>query len=551
MKQVYTFIVFTLLTFGSYGANITVLNNNDAGTGSLRNAVANVGVGDTVFFDVGINNSTIILLTPITIANDIVIFGPPILLGWVTTGIWPIVISGGNLTRVFSISSGATVSINWINITEGNVSTGAGILNSGTLELNYCRFYNNNCTVTSNNDQGGAALYNNTNGVATVNNCEFYDNTSNAPISNMSNGGAIFNRGVALDVNYSSFYGNIVSSPLSSRGGAIYNATTLNINSSTFFRNECQSPGVNKYGGTIANNSVTSILNIRNSTITRGEALGGQGGNIWNQGTLQLENTIVEKGNSQIGNDVFTTIGQGVTVSLGNNILMDSLFAAMTFIIGDTLIDPWIDTLKYNNDAFTKTCSLLCGSPAVNAGNNVNAPALDQAGQARVFGGTIDIGAYEAQSNTGGSIPMIYTVNVGLTTGSYTTYQWYLNGAVISGASSQNYTPTVNGDYTVEVTDANGCSMISSIFNMNNVGLGELNSYGINVYPNPTENDLFISSKDVLSVTITNSLGATVKTFSIKAGENQLDVSELTNGFYILQFVGEDSFVGKTTFIKQ
>lgn len=40
----------------------------------------------------------------------------------------------------------------------------------------------------------------------------------------------------------------------------------------------------------------------------------------------------------------------------------------------------------------------------------------------------------------------------------YTTYQWYLDGNPIGGATNPNYTMTANGTYSVVVTNSNGCT---------------------------------------------------------------------------------------------
>ncbi len=54
-------------------------------------------------------------------------------------------------------------------------------------------------------------------------------------------------------------------------------------------------------------------------------------------------------------------------------------------------------------------------------------------------------------------IPVITLVGGSLMSTSAMNYQWFLDGAPISGASQQSYTPTVAGMYTVRTTDANGC----------------------------------------------------------------------------------------------
>ncbi|MBA3901152.1 MAG: S8 family serine peptidase, partial [Bacteroidetes bacterium] len=41
---------------------------------------------------------------------------------------------------------------------------------------------------------------------------------------------------------------------------------------------------------------------------------------------------------------------------------------------------------------------------------------------------------------------------------------WFVNGLKINGITGQNFTPSVTGDYTAEVTDINGCKSLSSPF---------------------------------------------------------------------------------------
>ncbi|MCS6992136.1 MAG: PKD domain-containing protein, partial [Chitinophagales bacterium] len=64
----------------------------------------------------------------------------------------------------------------------------------------------------------------------------------------------------------------------------------------------------------------------------------------------------------------------------------------------------------------------------------------------------------------------------------YTSYQWYLNGNPISGATSQTYTATTSGTYSCEVTDNNGC-LIGS--NPANIVVNPLPALNITVSPVP------------------------------------------------------------------
>ncbi|HKS24725.1 MAG TPA: hypothetical protein VJZ76_18150, partial [Thermoanaerobaculia bacterium] len=52
--------------------------------------------------------------------------------------------------------------------------------------------------------------------------------------------------------------------------------------------------------------------------------------------------------------------------------------------------------------------------------------------------------------------------SVTLTSSSATGNQWYLNGSAISGATSNTYSATASGSYTVKVTNGNGCASAMS-----------------------------------------------------------------------------------------
>lgn len=67
-------------------------------------------------------------------------------------------------------------------------------------------------------------------------------------------------------------------------------------------------------------------------------------------------------------------------------------------------------------------------------------------------------------SNGSVFISSITTDFVQLTATEGDIYLWYLNNTAISGADEQNYTPTEEGDYTVSVTDFNGCTDVSDVF---------------------------------------------------------------------------------------
>jgi CSLREA domain-containing protein len=109
---------------------------------------------------------------------------------------------------------------------------------------------------------------------------------------------------------------------------------------------------------------------------------------------------ITIAGTINLLNNTTTPDIAGAFVSQGYN-LIDYIGTAPNFTAnGDQTgtfvasLDPKLTPLA-DNGGPTLTHALLAGSPAINTGENTNAPATDQRGFARIIGGTIDIGAYE------------------------------------------------------------------------------------------------------------------------------------------------------------
>lgn len=101
-----------------------------------------------------------------------------------------------------------------------------------------------------------------------------------------------------------------------------------------------------------------------------------------------------------------------------------------------------------------------------------------------------------------------------LTSSSATGNQWYLDGNLLPGETSQNITVTQAGNYTVIVT-TNGCSSAASAPFASTVNVNEIeNPYFLLVYPNPTEGDFNISfkaeSSDNYTLEMFNEIGQVV-----------------------------------------
>jgi len=120
-----------------------------------------------------------------------------------------------------------------------------------------------------------------------------------------------------------------------------------------------------------------------------------------------------------------------------------------------------------------------------------------------------------------------------LTTASATTYQWYINGNVINGATSQNYMPTQSGIYVVRTTDSNGCvyaySKGYSYTLMTEIE--ELSGEKVSIYPNPTSGiidiDLNFQIAKHIKVVLFDAYGK--KVFEAE-NRSRFDISSIANG---------------------
>ena len=126
-------------------ATLLVYNNNDAGAGSLRQAITDnnaLGGGNTIVFS-NIVTGTITLGSALSITTDVTILGP---------GANVLTISGNNADRVFTINPGA-VTISGLTIANGRTTgQGGGIYSFAAfspLTIRSCVFRNNSSTMNT------------------------------------------------------------------------------------------------------------------------------------------------------------------------------------------------------------------------------------------------------------------------------------------------------------------------------------------------------------------------------------------------------------------
>lgn len=121
------------------------------------------------------------------------------------------------------------------------------------------------------------------------------------------------------------------------------------------------------------------------------------------------------------------------------------------------------------------------------------------------------------------------------------SYQWTdcNAGTSINGATSQTYTPAVVGQYSVIITDANGCSDESDCLNFTYLSLDELSTTQLEVYPNPTANSFtVITNLENATYQLTDAKGAVIKSGMVFSG-SVIDLSTCQSGIYFLNVMHE------------
>ena len=114
--------------------------------------------------------------------------------------------------------------------------------------------------------------------------------------------------------------------------------------------------------------------------------------------------------------------------------------------------------------------------------------------------------------------------------------QWYFSTTAISGANNPFYIVNTNGNYFVEVTNANGCKAKSAAFYFNNVGIKTvLNNKEVQIFPNPAKDYIIIkySGSQKVVFELRNVLGEKIKSgdFSKKLS---VDLSGISSGVYFI-----------------
>ena len=362
----------------------TLLDNVDETDGllSLREAIDGAVSGQKITFDKSLKGGTIDLNgDPLSITKGLTIDA---------TSAGGITIDACRGSRVFFISGedpAIPVELKGLTITGGNIinnDCGSGIYNEGALLVI------TDSTITGNTtEKMGGGIFNGTfrsdgqsyGGRVTIRNSTVSGNSA------IGGGGGIMNS----DECWMTITDSTVTGNSAGVGGGVGNIGGKNdIGGMMIANSVIVGNAANGGGGGIRCTGITKIVN---STVS-GNSAGGEGGGIYCTGTTTMTNTIVAINRAESHNDV-----SGLFFDFNNLVGLDPDFAVAPAFESGKLVNP--DELDL---------SLKATSPAIDKGDNGAVESkTDLAGEPRIFGGNVDLGAYECQEEKSQAPPIVVT----------------------------------------------------------------------------------------------------------------------------------------------
>lgn len=433
-------------------AAFNVTNANDAGGGSLRQAIvdANGAAGaDTINFDATFfSTPRIITLTAqLDVTDSVTINGP---------GLANLTVSGNNASRVFNVSSAAgilNVTLAGMRITGGRVTgaDGGGVFVGEHQNVTILDSLITVNTVVAATSSSGGGIGVGLDGRLTVRNSTVSGNTCTG-----RGGGIYFYSDGSLVLENSTISGN--SSGDAGGGGGIYFFGTvtgagLQIRNTTISGNTAGGGGS---GGGVSLVSFLGIAVIQNCTISSNSstatstAAGLAGGGISQQdssGRMLLQSSIVSGNTTASATaaraDISSFTISGLVTATNSAIGMDPGPGVLSPASSNNL--PFGANLDLqplaNNGGLNQTRALGANSLAANKGSNPAGLATDERGSARSQGGAPDIGAFESALTTPTAISAPPNV-----TAAASTFQFTVTYAAAAGI---NVGTLGNGDVRV------------------------------------------------------------------------------------------------------
>ncbi|HVK37968.1 MAG TPA: SBBP repeat-containing protein [Candidatus Kapabacteria bacterium] len=135
--------------------------------------------------------------------------------------------------------------------------------------------------------------------------------------------------------------------------------------------------------------------------------------------------------------------------------------------------------------------------------------------------------------------PVITVLGAQLRVAPGVTHQWYRDGVAIPGATSERYTPTASGSYTVTVYNEGGCGTTSDPFIYSSTGVREeLGASGVSI-ERVGADLIVVEGRCAIAASLVDMSGRVVIE-SARTERTELDLRGVATGVYLLRVRGCD-----------
>jgi hypothetical protein len=130
--------------------------------------------------------------------------------------------------------------------------------------------------------------------------------------------------------------------------------------------------------------------------------------------------------------------------------------------------------------------------------------------------------------------PTIFLFAYSLYSSSMINNQWYLNGAIIPGATQPSYAFLQDGWYGLSVIDTFGCAAMADSMYISTVGIPVHDELTVSIFPNPMSDEIKIKSAQIFTCTImiTDAMGKLIYKFNGRSDAFSFLSEKLSAGIY-------------------
>ncbi len=479
------FLIFCLPFSPVRAADQLVANNNDSGAGSLRQAIADVGVGETITFNLSSGNETIILASTLTVDKNLTIDGD----NTAGSGV-NVTLDGNNSQRILLVNQEKSLTMTNITLTNGyrnSINNGGAIYFNG-IGLGGSTIPNltmTNVTVSNSSAGLGGGVYVRTRTTLNMTNCKIKDNTATGDgvggiyidggnvtmtqcliSGNDANtgygGGMSFwysaGAGFAVTLDRCTIANNTASN---GQGGGMHiwclNAGTMLIKNCTFSGNSASSDGAGIY------HRGSCSLTLRNTILAGNTDAATRYDYFYHSGTLtdggynvvEYSNKAANAGGFSSATSILYNTKYNTAGTTETTWTQEGVATSNTALDLDALLDNGGDTLTMAVSANSVARSALPYGAGANTWNDSTMSGgkyYDQRGTVEIAANIpVDIGAYS-------DLPLChYRSKISGNWNETATWEQSLNGSDWENATvtpdADNLTITIRNDHTVTVTE--------------------------------------------------------------------------------------------------